>query len=367
MRSKIILLSIILSLKVLGRDTEKKDSLSLIFIGDIMGHSPQIQSAFDPKTGEYDYEGVFEKVSPIIKSANFAIANLEVTLSGEPYEGYPRFSSPDALAVACKNNGINVLVTANNHSCDRGKEGIVRTINVLDSLGIRHTGTFKNPKDREENNLLILNENNIKVGLLNYTYGTNGLTIPAPTLVNLSDTLTMLSDIQKSRSSFLDKLIVVIHWGNEYQSCPSASQIKIAKFLFGNGVDIIVGSHPHVLQKMGHTPDGEGIGGRLIAYSLGNFISNQRTRKRDGGAMLKLTLTKEGNDVKISNPGYYLTWVHKTIINGKTSYEVIPCSIAETNNFDGMGPVSKKNIGLFISDSRALLGEGNINIDEIKQ
>ena len=366
MRSRIILLFIFLSLKVLGQDIDQKDSLTFIFIGDIMGREAQIKSAFDTKNGKYNYERVFKKVTDIIKNADFAIANLEVTLSGKPYTGYPQFSSPDALAVACKNNGIDVLVTANNHSCDKGKKGILRTIKVLDSLEIYHTGTFSDSLDRENNNLLILDKNNIKVGLLNYTYGTNGLPTPKPAFVNRIDTLAMLIDIQKSKASFLDKLIVITHWGNQYQSHPSKSQIKLAEFLFKNGVDIIIGSHPHVLQKMEYLPKNKETNERLIAYSLGNFVSNQRDRKRDGGAMLELTLSKNNSEVSISNYGYYLTWVNKPTINGKTTFEIVPCSMLESNNFDDADLNSKEKMKLFMSDSRALLNKENIKIKEIE-
>jgi len=366
MKSKVILLFLlIISLKTLGQNIEKRDSLSLIFMGDIMGHVPQIHAALDPKTGKYNYERVFKELSPIIKSADFAIANLEVTLSGEPYAGYPKFSSPDALALACKNNGIDVLVTANNHACDRKKKGIVRTINVLDSLGIRHTGTFKNSSDRKKNNLLILSKNHIRVGLLNYTYGTNGVPAPKPTIVNRIDTLVMLSDIQKSKSANLDKLIVLIHWGIQYQSEPSQSQLKMAKFLFKNGVDIIIGSHPHVVQKMEYTKKEGDTSEHLIAYSLGNLISDQRTSKRDGGAMLSLTLIKDNNEVRIAHPGYYLTWVYKSVIHGKKGYEIIPCSIAESDSFKGINLFSRKKMKLFLTDSRALLDKENKHIKEI--
>ena len=108
-----------------------------------MGHGPQIKAAWDDSLKSYNYDEVFQPVEQLISSVDFAIANLEVTLAGPPYKGYPQFSSPDDLAVACKNSGIDVLVTANNHSCDRGSNGIIRTVNVLDSLGIHHTGTFK--------------------------------------------------------------------------------------------------------------------------------------------------------------------------------------------------------------------------------
>ena len=119
-------------------------------MGDIMGHGPQINSAYDKTKKKYDYSGVFNPLEGIISSVDFAIANLEVTLAGQPYMGYPQFSSPDELAVACKNVGIDVLVTANNHSCDRKNSGLIRTVEVLDSLNIFHTGTFKNKKTREK-------------------------------------------------------------------------------------------------------------------------------------------------------------------------------------------------------------------------
>ena len=354
------------SFNLLAQDVTQEDSLSLIFMGDIMGHDPQIESAFNPEKGVYNYEGVFRQVSHIIKAADFAIANLEVTLAGKPYAGYPQFSSPDALAVACKKNGIDVLVTANNHSCDRAKKGLLRTIHVLDSLDIPHTGTFKDSTERNNNNLLVLDKNNIRVGLLNYTYGTNGLPTPKPTMVNRIDTLTMLSDIRKSRADSLDKLIVMIHWGPEYQSQPSKKQVEIAEVLFRNGVDIIVGSHPHVLQKMEYIQAKEDDNEHFIAYSLGNFVSNQRTRKRDGGAMLKLTLHKNKGDVKISNYGYYLTWVSRPTIDDKTMYEIVPCSEFESNDFYDLDIDAKEKMKVFIADSRALFEKENIAVLEIK-
>tara|TARA_B110000046_G_C12951563_1_gene380387 strand:- start:92 stop:1195 length:1104 start_codon:yes stop_codon:yes gene_type:complete len=366
MKNIIVLLLLFIRVNSYCQVIEQVDSLSLIFIGDIMGHDSQIKSAFDNETNNYNYESVFNKVSPIIEKADFAIANLEVTLAGEPYKGYPQFSSPDELAVSCKISGIDILVTSNNHSCDRGKNGILRTINILDSLEIPHTGTFKDSLDRINHNLLILNKNNIKVGLLNYTYGTNGISTPEPTIVNRIDKLTMLSDIQNSKEAFLDKLIVMIHWGNEYQSQPSSNQIELAEFLFKNGVDIIIGSHPHVLQKMEFAKKNEEHNERLIAYSLGNFVSAQRTRKRDGGAMFELTLERRNNEVHISKCGYYLTWVNQPIINGITKFEIVPCSIMETDLNKELDYNSKEKMKIFLFDSRALLETENKNVNEIK-
>ena len=342
----------------------KIDSLSLIFMGDIMGHDGQIKSAYNKKTKTYNYNPVFEEVRHLILESDFAIANLEVTLAGPPFKGYPKFSSPDELAVACKNNGINVLVTSNNHTCDRGKKGVLRTLDILDSLKINHTGSFRDSSEFKKNNLLVLEKNNIKVGLLNYTYGTNGIPAPYPTVVNLIDTTLIRKDIQGSKKQDLDKLIVLIHWGSEYSSQPSNKQKKIASFLFHEGVDIIVGAHPHVLQKMELFKSCGEENDKVIAYSLGNYVSNQRARRKDGGAMLELLLTKKQEKTKISETSYHLTWVHKPIINGKEVFKILPCKEYEKNNFKGLDEKSKNEMKLFISDSRKLFQNQNKNVTE---
>ena len=190
-------------------------------MGDIMGHGPQIRSAFQESKNKYDYQEVFNPLEEIISSVDFAIANLEVTLAGPPFMGYPQFSSPDELAVACKNSGMDVLVTANNHSCDRKNNGIIRTVKVLDSLEILHTGTFKNEYTRDRENLLILSKEGLHVGLLNYTYGTNGIPFTSPTFVNMLDSNLIIKDIESAKQKGLDKLIVFVHWGSEYQDFPN--------------------------------------------------------------------------------------------------------------------------------------------------
>ena len=152
-----------------------------------MGHDSQIESAFNKDKKTHDYQPVFKNVESIIKKSDFAIANLEVTLAGKTLQKDIHNFPPDELAIACKESGIDVLVTANNHSCDRRKK-TSKNKKILDSLKIPHTGTFKDLDDRKKNNLLVLEKNNIKIGILNYTYGTNGIPATKPTIVNLIDT-----------------------------------------------------------------------------------------------------------------------------------------------------------------------------------
>lgn len=291
--------------------------LSLLFIGDIMGHDEQIASARNSETGNYEYDDVFRYVRDEISEADIAVANLEVTLGGSPYKGYPAFSSPASLASACMNAGIDVLATANNHSVDRGKKGILNTIRRLDSLGIRHTGTFADSISRDTLSPMIIERNGISIALLNYTYGTNGLKVPSPTIVNMIDTNLIASDIAKAKALKPDVIIPFVHWGIEYDTLPSPEQTRLAGFLFSKGANIVIGSHPHVLQQMERTLADSCRNDRIVVFSLGNYVSNQRTIRRDGGAMVRIELEKTGSLTSVSRAGYYLTWVHTPVENGK--------------------------------------------------
>ena len=337
-----------------------QSSMSLIFLGDIMGHGGQIEAAHDLGKETYNYDLVFAELRKIIEKPDFAIANLEVTLAGEPFSGYPQFSSPDALAKACKNSGIDVLVTANNHTCDRGGKGIRRTIEVLDEMNIPHNGSYKNENDRALRNLMILRKEDIRIGMLNYTYGTNGLKAPKPTSVNYIDTNQMLLDIEQSKNESIDALIAIVHWGIEYQTKPNKFQKKITDFLFRNGVNIIIGGHPHVLQKVEWDQDKD----QLVAYSLGNFVSNQASVNTDGGMMLELTLVKNQDKLEITDPGYHLIWVHKPNINGKKRYEIIPCNLYE-NDKKIMNETNRARMNLFMKNARKIMSQ-NENIPEIQ-
>lgn len=342
----------------------KSQEISFLFMGDIMGHGPQIKSAYQASEKKYNYNKVFEPLEDIISSVDFAIANLEVTLAGPPYIGYPQFSSPNELAVACKNSGMDVLVTANNHSCDRKNSGIIKTVEVLDSLNILHTGTFKNKKTREKENLLILSKNGINVGLLNYTYGTNGIPFSDPAYVNLLDFNLIKRDVINAKKKKLDKLIVFVHWGYEYKDFPSSYQKKFNDFFQKVGVDVVIGSHPHVIQPMIY--NSEGNKEFLTVYSLGNFVSNQRETRKDGGAIFRLSFEKNEGKVAISKKEYILTWVHKFMNNGKYHYQILPCANSRYNEpyFSNKSDWRKKN--LFLTNSRKLLNNNNKAVKEGK-
>ncbi len=337
--------------------------ITLLFMGDIMQHMPQIDAAWDENLNRYVYDSCFRYVQPLISSADLAIANFETTLAGKPYSGYPQFCAPDELVQAMLNAGIDLAGTCNNHSCDKGKKGIERTISVMDSLGLQHFGTYKDSLSYRKQNPLLLMKKGFRLAFLNYTYGTNGIPVPAGNIVSLIDTNTIFKDLKAAKDSIPDKIIVFIHWGEEYQREPNDFQKTIARFCFANGADFIIGSHPHVVQPMEWEKASASQKDRIVVWSMGNYVSNQRKRYTDGGAMFSLTLEKKGNSVSVKDCGYHLTWVYNPIKNGKRNYYILPVTQFETDSLF-LDKESKAAFNLFTSDSRELL-QKNKQVNEL--
>ena len=328
-----------------------------------MGHSGQIHAAYDPSSGAYNYDSCFSFVAPIVRSSDYSLFNLEVTLAGPPFTGYPAFSSPDELAGGLKYMGVKGLGTANNHSNDRHGKGLVRTLDVLESYGFHYTGTYRNKMERDTSVVLLVEINDIRLAILNYTYGTNGIPDTPPTIVNLLDTAVMFLDLQQAKGLEPDKIIVFTHWGNEYELLPSSTQKKQYEWLKMNGADIVIGSHPHVLQPMlwEKTDSTE----HLVVYSLGNFVSNQSKRYTDGGAMFQLTLEKdESGKTSISEAGYYLTWVYRPFEGGIRRYYVLPASQFEHSPEFFQNEEYFRTMKSFLEDSRTHLNSNNMGIPE---
>ena len=339
----------------LFKSSDTLNTITLLFGGDLMGHGPQINAAHIDSNNSYDYKPGFRYLQKSIESVDFAVANLEVTLAGPPYKGYPQFSSPDAYALNMKELGFDLLVTANNHSQDGGKRGLIRTINVLDSFKLDHTGTFRDTTEFENNYPYITDINGLKIAILNYTYGTNGLTVTPPTMVNIIDTNYIKRAILKARSKGAHFVIPVMHWGLEYQNQESEHQRKMAQFLADVGCDAIIGMHPHVVQPIKNirTKDGRNV---PVAYSLGNFVSNQRDRYKNGGILARVKILHRGNEIKLVQMDYKPFWVHKLLPNDtyppftKRGYYLLP-----QENLHLLKEKYKSEADIFFQDTRELL------------
>ncbi|MBO3443615.1 CapA family protein [Clostridium sp. CCUG 7971] len=330
-------------------NTTKQDTskITLSAVGDVMSHNPQLKAQFNPDTKSYSFDNNFKYVKKYIENSDLAIANLETTLAGPStsYTSYPTFNSPDELIDGLKFAGVDILSTINNHSFDKGDLGVKRTLEVSKEKGFDTVGTTKNVGDA---NYLIKDVNNIKLGITAFSYGEiinntkklNGITISnnSKDKMNIFD-MHNVDNAFNTISNTLDNLkdtdiqIVIIHWGNEYQRTPSEFQRKLAKKLSDAGVDIIIGSHPHVVQPAQMIKSSNGNNDTLVIYSLGNFISNQRRELlgnpfTEDGLMADIEITKDFNKNKtfVSKVNFIPTWVNKYRTLGKDVYEIIPIS-----------------------------------------
>ena len=341
------------------------DTLRLLFAGDIMGHAPQIKSAEVTPGKKWDYTPCFKYIKPLIEQADLAIGNLELTLPGKPpYTGYPMFRSPDALGAALKEAGFDLLVTANNHSNDAHGLGVTNTIQTLRELGFQQTGTFTDARDRANRYPLMVYKTTFQLAFLNYTYDTNGMPTEAPPIVNRIDTVQMAEDLREARARKPHFIIVVMHWGLEYQLKENAEQRRLARFLIRNGADMIIGAHPHVVQplRMESTTLPDGTRKEvLVVYSLGNFISNQRQPNTDGGILFQVDLlkTKGSPQVRLGRQGVLPIWryIHKPA-SGKPVYYTLPVARLERNPdlVKDMAPAARKNMQQFAQAMRKRLG-----------
>lgn len=312
-----------------GRLPEEQGTVTveLSLVGDIMVHLPQVSAAYDKATGRYSFDNSFAEVQNYLGNADLTIGNLETTLAGRErgYTGYPQFNSPSEILTALKGAGFDVLTTANNHAMDRGKSGVLKTIAHLDAAGIKHTGTFSSVEEREKP--LVVEIKGVKIAILAYTYGTNGIPVPKNSsyLVNLFDMQQVRKDVQKARQGGADVVLVFPHYGIEYKRMPGQAEEKLVDNLFKAGADIVIGSHPHVIQPMFRRDLTKDLQGLFAAYSMGNFISAQRGQYKDSGLILNLKVEKDlaSGHIRLVGDEYLPTWVHRYRGNGKTLYRVV--------------------------------------------
>lgn len=302
------------------QENQKKETdttFTLTAIGDVMCHNTQYMDAYDSNTGTYDFSYVFDNISSYTKTADICIGNLETSFAGEDkgYSNYPTFNSPDSLADSLKRIGVDVLSTAGNHALDMGFSGLSRTIDVLDKADISHLGTYKTQEDQDK--VLIKYVKGVKIAFINYTYGTNGISVPSDKkfCINLIDKDLIKKHIETAKNQNADIIVACMHWGTEYQTKQNSEQKELADFLFQNGVNVIIGNHPHVIQPMekrtvtledGSTRDG------FVAYALGNFICDQNAVNTRDSIILNLKITKHTDgSITIDNYDYVPIYMYK--------------------------------------------------------
>ena len=275
----------------------------------------------DFRATQYDFTPVYSEISGLIQAADLAFINQETVMAGEQFglSGYPRFNTPQTLAKVLARTGFTVVNHANNHVLDMGEKGLLATLDAWDAIPeIYYLGVHRSKEKKQ----IIITKNNISFGFLSYTYGTNGIPLPKdkPWLVSLADRETMAVEIDALRP-LCDFLIVSMHWGDEYAKEPSAAQKSLAEFLAQHQVDLIIGHHPHVLQRFDVLPR-PGKKNTLCFYSLGNFVSNQERKETSLGGLLYAQFEKCGEELSINDAGIIPVVTHYE--KGFTKTKVIP-------------------------------------------
>jgi poly-gamma-glutamate capsule biosynthesis protein CapA/YwtB (metallophosphatase superfamily) len=297
-------------------------------VGDLMCHSPQFKYSQVTKDS-FDFVPVFRYINKYLKDADFTLGNLETITAGKnkKYSGYPLFNSPDEFISAVKSAGFNLVTTSNNHALDRGELGINKTIDRLIKNNLNYTGTYNSQQDRDS--IRIFDIKGIKTAFLSYSYGTNGIPIPhgKKYLINIIDYDLIQKDITHSRQLGAELVIVYYHFGEEYKREPSAFQKITVNKTIAMGADIILGGHPHMIEPaIYYKTHNAKLDTGFAVYSLGNFLSNQRKRYTDGGAILYLNITKNINtdSLWISSVEFLPTWIYRGTTDHGREYLILP-------------------------------------------
>ena len=366
-----LLLSFSLLQMITGASASTADSTEMapagatvLFAGDAMQHQGQLDQALLVGGGKsYDYSDCFRWIAPAVTEADYAVVNLEVPLGGGPrYSGYPCFSAPDSYAQALADAGFDLMLTANNHCLDSGMKAARRTLSALDSIGVDHIGTYHNAADREAKVPFVKDINGIKFGFLNYTYGTNGIPARDGMEVALIDREKIAHEMKRSREAGAEILVVTMHWGIEYVLRENAIQRDLARFLIDNGADMVIGSHPHVIQPMKMVRDEKRQQDVPVVYSLGNLISNMKTGDTQGGAYMRVRVERDKDGkAKVKWADYDTFFCAKPTGKG-TNYTVIP-----SDRTDLIPASQMRQWQIFDRSSSKVFDAENVNIPRRKK
>ena len=288
--------------------------VSINLVGDLMCHLPQTNNA-KLSDGTFDFNPSFEYIKPYLQDADLTIGNLETTFAGtnQPYAGYPAFNSPDEYCKAIKNAGFDFLVTANNHSMDTRESGLLRTIEVIKKNNLGYAGTYLNQRDHDS--IRILSIKGIKLGILNFTYGTNG-SYPSTDhryMLNIIDSAGIVNAVKQAKIKGAEIVLVFYHMGVENITEPTKAQNEAVKFALEAGATLVIGAHPHVIGPTKKIYSSSINDTAFVAYSLGNFLSNQYWRYTDAGVIMKLVIKKNHTKKKVyfKESSFLPTWVYR--------------------------------------------------------
>lgn len=320
-----------------NKSIDSSVTVTFSVVGDLMCHSTQFNYARQ-NDSTFNFKPVFREIKKYFDNSDVVIGNLETVVFGNEinYSGYPVFNTPEDFLSGLKHAGFDILVTANNHIYDQRENGIVNTVDFIQKNDMKSSGAYKTQRERDS--VKLFEKSGLKFALLSYTYAVNLYKIPKKNkfMVNLIDPELIKSDIEKAKDQNADLIIVYFHFGSEYSRSENDYQKNIVEKTISYGADVIIGAHPHTLQPIEYfQTNNANIDSGFVAYSLGNFISNQRWRYSDGGMVLNFSVTKNytSNKSKLYAVRYLPIWVFKGVTNWGLEYVVFPSDIANSNSY----------------------------------
>ena len=341
-------------------------TVSISVVGDLMCHAPQFEYAKVEKDS-FDFSPVYRNVKKYLELSDFTFGNIETVTAGKEsggYTGYPFFNTPASYITALKEVGFDLLVTTNNHSLDRSEKGIIRTINEINSRNLKYVGTYTSQRDRDS--IRIFDVKSIKIAVLAYSYGTNGNPIPKGKnyLINLIDYDLIEKDIDSAKGNGAELVLVHFHFGEEYEREPVQFQKDVVNKTIELGADIIIGGHPHVLQPVNfYKTNNAKLDSGFIAYSMGNFFSNQRDRYKDAGMILTINIKKDfvNNKIEISEVQYLPTWVFKGNTTKGKEYLIMPSTNIADTTFS-LTKIENEKMNQAFNDTRYIITKYTNNV-----
>lgn len=355
----IIVILIVVIFKACGKDSEPADkdtpssetenspeetvtpqstTATLAAVGDIMVYDSQLQDALQ-EDGTYNFLPSFAPVANLLTAPDVTVGNFEANFAADPV-GRPDFRAPESLATTLSGLGFDILQTANTYSIQNGLAGLQSTVNTIRDAGMNSLGTYLSADDKAENQVVVKEVNGIRMAFIGFTKGVNNLTLPEgseyavdllytdyATTYEKVDTTAINAAIAAAKATDPDVIIAMVHWGSEYETAVSSTQTQVADLLIQGGVDVILGSHPHIVGPMEMktvTVDGEEKN-VFVAYSLGNFLAAMERDDQTGlkeGVILNLEFTKTGDKTTISNSGYRPVYLFDNGEDAVDRYEV---------------------------------------------
>ncbi len=342
----ILLLSIFVQISIAQKgkriskfiSNENTSYVKLMFVGDIPINKRVVESAYRSKDHSYDFQPIFHYIRPYLNLGDIVVGNLETTVGTPPYGKFPQYRSPKEIATSLKYAGFNLLMTANGKAIYQDSNTWKTQNDIFEKVRISNTGSFKDLEEKSKKNPLIIEKRGVKIAFLNYLDGIEDNSNSKP-IVNHIDTNLIKEDINLAKQRGAEFIVVYMNWGKEFELHSNTRQQSLEEFITIAGADLIVGTHPHVVQEMNETNfynEDKKVKSVYTVFSLGDFLSTANSTKVNSSAIFELVISKDkkSKKIKVEDFGYIPTYCYSYNYKSKLTWSIVPVRQVELNNIE---------------------------------